>query len=319
MTDTIKAKHPPEPFENAFRAAVIAPETASFNQALLETLETLPDTWSVPPATIRKARAEGKGPFPLEPTLPTAEWLDADGVPLRKLPTNKVPAKGTFLHIHGGGWTFGQADFQDPMLDRLAATTSLDAFSVEYRLAPEHRFPAATQDCLTAARWLHSENSPLFIGGESAGAHLALLTAISLREAGLKVAGLVLNAGCFDLSLTPSVRNWGSEKLVLNTRDIEIFARNFVPEFMDPRHPSISPLYADLSGLPPALVSVGTRDPLLDDSLFLHQRLLAAGVESQLHIAPGGCHVFHVFDLAIAREAEQVTYQFINAHLERSS
>lgn len=301
-----------------FRDEAIAHETAMFNAELLATLEALPDTWSVPPAMVRRARAEGKGPFPLEPKLPTAQWQDTHGVRVRVIEPTGRPSRGTYLHIHGGGWTFGQADFQDPMLDRLAQATGLTAASVEYRLAPEHRYPAAVEDCALAAEWAEDADGPLFLGGESAGAHLALLSAIAMRDRGRAVAGLVLNAGCFDLSLTPSVRRWGSEKLVLNTRDIEIFARNFVPDFMDLRSPSISPLYADLRGLPPAFVSVGTRDPLVDDSLFLHQRLLAAGGEAHLHVAPGGCHVFHVYDLAIAHEAERLTHTFLNANLERS-
>lgn len=300
-----------------FDRAMVLDETSRFNAELLATLSALPDTWSFGPHQVRKIRAQGGGPFPLETKLDHAQWVEHDGVRLRILKPRGRPARGIYLHIHGGGWTFGQADFQDPILARLADVTGLTAVSVEYRLAPEHPFPAAPDDCFKAAQLALQQDGPVILGGESAGAHLALLTALRMHKTGAQRAdGLVLNAGCFDLSLTPSVRNWGSDKLVLNTRDIAMFAKLFVPDFMDLRDPDISPLYADLVDLPRCFLSVGTRDPLLDDSLFLHQRLLASGVSSQLAVAPGGCHVFHSFDLQIAREAETATHTFLNQLLD---
>ncbi|MFK7792162.1 MAG: alpha/beta hydrolase [Devosiaceae bacterium] len=301
---------------NPFDPALVSEETDRFNTELLATLSALPDTWSVPPHTIRKLRAEGKGPFPLEPKLPHARCEEHEGVRLRILEPQTRETRGIYLHIHGGGWTFGQADFQDPALASLAEATGLAAVSVDYRLAPEHPFPAAPSDCLTAASWAYAQGGPLLLGGESAGAHLSLLTALSLRDAGVESAGLVLVAGCFDLSLTPSARNWGSEKLILNTRDLEKFRQACVPDFMDARAPSVSPLYAHLDGLPPCFLSVGTADPLLDDSLFLHQRLVAAGAQSELAVAPGGCHVFHAYDLAIAHEANAGAHAFLNRTLD---
>lgn len=304
---------------NPFDPKLVRAETARFNAELLATLSALPDTWSVAPHQVRKARAQGVGPFPLEPKFDRASWVDADGVPLRVLQPEGRPTRGTYLHIHGGGWTFGQADFQDPMLQRIADATGLTAVSVEYRLAPEHPFPAAPTDCLKAASWALQESPALIMGGESAGAHLTMLCALALRDRQMmKPLGLVLNAGCFDLSLTPSVRAWGSDKLVLNTRDIGMFAKLFIPDFMDRRDPAISPLFADPSNLPPSFLSVGTQDPLLDDSLFLNQRLKAAGVSTELAVAPGGCHVFHSFDLQIAKEAEAAAHRFINECLDTS-
>ena len=310
------AAHGADAAINPFDPALVLPETAALNADILEKLAALPDTWSVPAHEIRKARAQGHGPFPLEPKLDHARWEEHEGVRLRILEPQTRDTRGIYLHSHGGGWSFGQADFHDPMLARIAEATGLAAVSVAYALAPEHPFPAGPSDCLTAASWAYAHGGPLFLGGESAGAHLSLVTALSLRDAGIETAGLVLNAGCFDLTLTPSVRSWGSEKLILNTRDVQNFVRQCVPDFMDARAPALSPLYAHLDGLPPCLLSVGTSDPLLDDSLFLHQRLLAAGVKSELAVAPGGCHVFHVFDLQIAREAETATHAFLNAVLE---
>ena len=304
---------------NPFDPSLVSAQTSAFNADLLAKLSALPDPWSFAPYLVREARAQGKGPFPLQPKLDHAVWQEHEGVRLRVLAPQTRETRGIYLHSHGGGWIYGQADFQDPMLARLAEATGLASVSVDYRLAPEHPFPAGPSDCLTAASWAYAQGGPMFMGGESAGAHLSLLTALALRDGGIQTAGLVLNAGCFDLSLTPSMRNWGSDKLVLNTRDVELFARAFVPGFMDLRAPNISPLYAHMDGLPPCFLSVGTHDPLLDDSLFLHQRLLAAGVASQLAIAPGGCHVFHTFDLDLAQQAETATHAFLNACLEQTA
>jgi acetyl esterase/lipase len=183
--------------------------------------------------------------------------------------------------------------------------------SVEYRLAPEHPFPAGPDDCEAAALWLIREaesrfgTSRLFIGGESAGAHLSAVTILRLRDRhGLTpFRGANLFAGCYDLSLTPSVRHWGSERLILNTNDVRVFADNFCGQAPDRRDPDISPLYADLKGLPPALFSVGTKDMLLDDSLFMASRWVAAGNTTDLAIWPGGCHVFIRFDSALSEQA----------------
>jgi acetyl esterase/lipase len=159
--------------------------------------------------------------------------------------------------------------------------------------------------------WLANEGERRFgtrlftIGGESAGAHLCAVTMLRLRDRHRlsPFAGASLFAGCFDLSVTPSVAGWGEEKLVLNTRDIRMFYDNFCGPAVDRRAPDISPLYADLRGLPPTLFSVGTRDALLDDNLFMASRWAAAGNATDLALWPGGAHVFHRFESRMAEQA----------------
>jgi acetyl esterase/lipase len=183
--------------------------------------------------------------------------------------------------------------------------------SVDYRLAPEHPYPAGPDDCEAAALWLVQNaladfgTTRLWIGGESAGAHLAMVTLLRLRDRhGLKpFTGANLVYGCYDLSMTPSQRRWGDRNLVLSTPIIEWFAGFFVPDRARRRDPDVSPLYADLADLPPALVTVGTLDPLLDDSLFLHARWIAAGGQSELAVWPGGIHGFDTFPTALSRAA----------------
>jgi len=289
----------------------VSEETRNFNAELLDRLSRLPDPWQYHPAVIRQARAEGRGPFPLPPFDPRAETIEIPGprhpIPLRIIAPKGAP-RGIYLHIHGGGWTLGTADQQDDRLARIVDTCGMVAVSVDYGLGPEEPYPAGPDDCEAAALWLiqhldHFKTDKLTIGGESAGAHLAVVTLLRLRDKhGLTpFRGANLTAGCYDLALTPSARGWGTDKLILNTRDLDMFAAHFLAGGRhDLTDPDISPIHADLTGLPPALFSVGSRDPLVDDSLFMAGRWAAAGNEAALSVAPGGCHVFQAFPLAIA-------------------
>jgi acetyl esterase len=191
--------------------------------------------------------------------------------------------------------------------------------SVEYRLAPEYPYPAGPDDCEAAAAWLVQNATAEFgadaltIGGESAGGHLAAVTVLRMRDrygyTGFRGANFVY--GAFDLSLTPSQRSFGNRRLVLRTIDIRQFANAFLPTVTDRRVADISPLYADLKGLCPALFSVGTQDALLDDSLFMHARWVAAGNEVDLAIYPGGAHGFTLFPNRLADEAGARSQEFL--------
>ena len=307
-----------------FSEDAVAAETRALNADIIAALEDAPDQWSLPHTVIRERRALGQGIYPLPPKSSRAETLSIDGpggvIALRVIRPLGV-AKGVYLHIHGGGWMYGAADQQDALLERVADRVGFAAVSVEYRLSPEHPFPAAPDDCLAAALWL-SENArsefqteKLAIGGESAGAHLSVLTLLALRERhGLSpFQGANLVAGCFDLGLTPSARQFGDEKLILRTTDIENFVKRFLVCGTDRRAPHISPLYADLTGMPPALFSVGTRDALLDDSIFMAMRWLAAGNLCDLAIFPGGAHVFQAFAIPLAEESLQRIDAFLQS------
>lgn len=306
-----------------FDPAAVSEEIRAQNADIVAKLAALPDPMSVPPSVVRERRAKGLGPFPLMPLSSRADIVEIDGpagpLPLRIIAPERP--RGIYVHIHGGGWTWGTADEQDPWLDRLADRCGLAVVSVEYRLAPENPYPAGPDDCEAAALWVLREaesrfgTSRLFIGGESAGAHLAAVTLLRLRDRhGLApFRGANLFAGCYNLALTPSVRLWGPERLILNTNDIRVFADNFCGHAADRADPDISPLYADLKGLPPTLFSVGTKDMLLDDTLFMASRWAAAGNRADLALWPGGCHVFIRFDSPMSEQALSRIDSFVEA------
>src|SRR5690242_6710030 len=155
-------------------------ETRAFNAELERMLSTIPPVNTVPPAESRQARREGRGIFPAPVYVPEARTIEIDGprgvVPLRIIAPEGEP-KGTFLHLHGGGWTLGDSDGQDPRLQRLARETGLTVVSVEYRLAPENPYPAGPDDCEAAALGLLGDQGAVgvgasgrrAIGGDSAG------------------------------------------------------------------------------------------------------------------------------------------------------
>jgi len=306
-----------------FDPAAISEETAAFNHRLEAELATMPPMIQFPPAVVRAARAEGKGSLPLGGPLEGSEWRDIPGAPggpakVRISEPEGEPV-GIYLHIHGGGWTVGAADQYDRICQTMAAATGMRVVSVAYRLAPEHPWPAQKMDCLAAARWVLGESElPVVIGGESAGAHLSVVTAIGLRDEGLgaRIRGLVLFYGAYDMRMTPSVRNWGERNLILSTPIVAWF-QNFVdPDGTARERADLSPLLADLDALPPALFIVGTADPLLDDTLFMAGRWQAASNATQLKVYPGGVHAFDAFEeLTIAREARAEAHAFAKACL----
>ena len=311
-----------------FSPASVTAETRAINDAIIATMTGMQDWWVIGAETVRAARRRGEGPFPPTPKSDRAVTRTIRGrggydIPLRVIAPDSP--RGIYLHIHGGGWVLGASDQQDPLLERIADNAGLACVSVEYRLAPEHPYPAGPDDCEDVALWLARESigefgtDSLAIGGESAGGHLSAVTLLRLRDrhgyAGFRAANLVY--GAFDLGMTPSQRAFGDDpRLVLRTKDIVQFADAFVPEGFDRRDPDLSPLYADLRGLPPALFTIGTRDALIDDSLFMHGRWIAAGNQAELAIYPGGAHGFNLFAGELAASANARMDAFLRAAIE---
>jgi len=211
--------------------------------------------------------------------------------------------------------------------ERLATKFGLAVVSVDYRLAPESPYPAGPDDCEAAARWLLERGGSefgaerMFIGGESAGGHLSLVTGLRVRDrlgAADRLLGLNLVFGWYDVNGTPSQRGNGGHKDMLDPEGLRFMVECFTPELSEEerRNPDISPLFADLAGLPPCLLSVGGYDHLLDDSLFLATRLAAVGVETRLGVYPDSPHGFNALPSEMARRHARECGAWIASKLE---
>lgn len=312
---------------NLFTDAAIPDETKQLNAGIIALMKDMAEWWDIGAQTARDARANGQGAFPAPVKSERAKWIEIVG-PAGKVKLRVIApetSRGVYLHIHGGGHVLGAADQQDRLLERIADGAGLTAISVEYRLAPENPYPAGPDDCEAAALWVADNlrdfgGDKLAIGGESAGAHLSALTILRLRDkhgrTPFNAANLVF--GVFDLGMTPSARQFGNaERLVLRTIDIQKFGDAFLPNMNEQqkRSPELSPLYADVRGLCPALFTIGTKDALLDDSLFMHTRWIAAGNKAELDIYPGACHGFLAFPNTQAAQSVQSQIAFLSATL----
>jgi len=239
---------------------------------------------------------------------------DVPVVLFRPRQAGRAPA---LLYIHGGGYVLGSAMDVAPGAVRTASELGCLVLSVEYRLAPETRAPGSLEDCYAALKWLHDQASTLgvdprriAIGGESAGGGLAAALALLARDRGEYPV-------CFQLLIYPMLddRTSASSTLCPNTgefiwnRDANDFGwRSLLG--VDPGDPSVTERQAparaaDLSGLPPAYISVGTLDLFLDENLAYAERLIRAGVETELHVLPGAFHGFEIaFQSGLAQEAQ---------------
>lgn len=305
----------------AFDPATISEASKAFDANLRETIAKGPlKWWHIGAAEFRHRRIVGETPWPPPVYFDSAVSFEIPSrEPGRSIPCRLLkpqdgtkPVRGVYMHIHGGGWVIADEKSQDRPLQEMADNHGLVCVSVGYRLAPEDPFPAGPEDCYDAAEWLvnNSESAygvPLsFIGGESAGGHLSMLTGLHLvqhtdsRFSGFRLKGLILHYGCFSLNFTPSVKNMHIHQkgLLLDLDDVFHFRDAFVPGWTQEvlERPDVSPLYADLEALrgrlPPALFTCGTLDCLIDDTLFMSAKWVATGGEAVLEIVPGAQHAY---------------------------
>lgn len=209
----------------------------------------------------------------------------AGDLPLRAYRPSS-PAGGALVFVHGGGWTIGDIDTHDGPCGIIAEVASCVVVSVDYRLAPEHRFPAALDDVEAAVRWVVDHAADLdvapdriAVGGDSAGGNLAAVTAIRARDQGeLRLAAQLLIYPCLDARLERPSTVENARGYFLETTSMRWFWSNYAGD-ADPADPDISPTEAaDLSGLPPAIVATAGFDPLRDEGDAYAQRLGEAGV-----------------------------------------
>ncbi len=209
---------------------------------------------------------------------------------------------GTVLYLHGGGFCCGNYDYAAGVGAMLGAKLHCKVFAPAYRLAPEHPYPAALEDALTAYRHLircgHSADK-IVLCGESAGGGLLFSLCMKLRELGEPLpAGLIALSPWADLTLTSQTYEENEKKdPSLSRKSITLFADSYVPDAQMRTDPYVSPIFGNLSHLPKTMIFVGTDEILLDDAVKMHDRLLAYGTDSRLQVSPGMWHAYQLYGL----------------------
>ncbi|APW40848.1 hypothetical protein RD110_21185 [Rhodoferax koreense] len=214
----------------------------------------------------------------------------------------KVGARpGTLLYLHGGGWVFGSVQTHRGAMARLAELSGLTVVGIDYRLAPDAPFPAGLNDAVWAWHWLRAESdargltAPWFVSGDSSGANLALSMMLDLRHAGeaLPDAALLFYGVFAANHQTESHLRCGQGQFGLSTEKMAWYRAHYLSGARcNPDDPRVSPLLADLAGLPPIFMNAAGLDPLRDDSLMLARRLAQANVPCQMKVVEGVVHGF---------------------------
>ena len=259
--------------------------------------------------------------------VPEAEVTEIAGVPCRVFRPDG-PATAIYLHFHGGGMIMGAPEMNDAGNLELSRRHGMAVVSVDYRLAPEHPFPAGPDDGISVTRWLLDNGGAefgserLLIGGESAGGYMAAAVLLRIRDelgAIVRVVGANLAYGLHDWGRSPSHRGLRAHEGpdMLNPEGIEFFTECYLPGLSEEarRDPTVSPACAALRGLPPALLSVGTCDHLLDDTLLLGSRWAAVNGNAELFVAPDMPHEFPAFPCGITTVWSTRTNEWIAARL----
>ena len=252
------------------------------------------------------------------------DWqsVDADGVHCEWLTPPNAPKDAVLLHLHGGGGVLGLYNFERWMTGYIALACNLRVLLPDYRLAPEHPFPAGLNDCVTVYRWLLSKGfmpHRIVMAGDSEGGHLTLSTLLVIRDADqpLPAAAICISPNTDPTCSGKSMQTNALRDAIISPKFTRTMMRLYAGSH-DLSDPYISPLIADLHGLPPLLIQVGAHEILLDDSRRLSDRALAAGVDLTLEIWPHMWHDWHtcVPNLPEANQAIDGIARFVEKHVQ---
>lgn len=227
------------------------------------------------------------------------EPVDAGGVPAHWFRAPAALEARTVLYLHGGGYVIGSVETHACLIDGIGRAAGCRMLALDYRLAPEHPFPAAVDDVVAAYRWLIGQGADparTVIAGDSAGGGLTVAALVALRDAGVPVpAGGICLSPWADLEGLGESMSTRAEADPMVGRDGLLNMARLYLGTTEARHPLASPLHADLRGLPPLLVQVGDAEVLLDDATRLAERARAAGVDVEIEVWPEMVHVFQAF------------------------
>jgi acetyl esterase len=266
-----------------------------------------PPLWELTPDEARAGVEASNAMIPAGPAMESVRDIvipsQAGGMPARVY-SPSPDAPGVVVYYHGGGWVVGSLDGWDPSVRALAAASGCDVVSVDYRLAPEHAFPAAADDAYDALVWVASAESglaagrPIVVAGDSAGGNLATVSALRARDAGGPAIALqVLVYPVVDCDLDRrSYREFDGDDLILNRRDMGWFWDKYAPDREARVNPYASPLRApSLAGLPAAFLITAEHDPLRDEGLAYADRLRTARVPVEHRHYGSQIHAFFSF------------------------
>lgn len=259
---------------------------------------------------IEQMRSDWDHLFPVHCGDSTFDGIDAGGVSAHWIQATSTDQDCVLLYFHGGGYRLGSSKSHRDLMLRLSEQGGCRVLGINYRLMPEHRFPAPIEDALSAYQWLLDSGVPasrIALAGDSAGGGMvaSLMLALRDRQLPLPAAGIMLSA-LTDFATSGASYETRAESDPIHQRAvIQGLARAYLGKEGNLRDPLASPLYGELSGLPPLLIQVGDRETGLDDSVLFHEAALAAGVDSQLEVWDGQIHVFQQFaaELLEARDA----------------
>nr|ATZ76733.1 Lip142 [uncultured bacterium] len=249
------------------------------------------------------------------------EPLVIDGVPAEWITGPGATDAATIYYLHGGGHTIGSIASHRGLISRLSKASGARALAIDYRLAPENPYPAGLEDSLKAYRWLLAQGvdpNTIVIAGDSAGGNLALTTLLALKDAGDPLpAATVLLSPWTDMLSTGDSYKTRKDLDPMIPADEALTAARMYANGADLRDPLLSPLYGDLSGLPPMLIHVGDHEVLLDDSTVLAANAKAAGVDTTLEVWPQMIHVWQFFAPMVpeATEAIDKIGKFVRSHV----
>ena len=258
--------------------------------------------------TVTERRAATSSVASQPPRGTTVDPVDAGGVPAEWVVSAGADGDRVLLYLHGGAYQIGSPATLRHMVALLSGAAKARVLSVDYRLAPEHPFPAAVDDAIAAYRWLlagGTDPASVAFAGDSAGGGLALGTLVALRDAGEPLpAAVVVLSPWTDLALTgESLRSRAAADVMIKPAGMAETAAAYLAG-QDPRHPYASPLYADLHGLPPVLIHVGDAEVILDDSTRFAARAKGYGVGVTIEVWDEMPHVWHAF-AGLLPEADQ--------------
>lgn len=243
--------------------------------------------------------------------------VDMDGVRGEWVSVNRPHMrKYVILYCHGGGYSTGSCLYGRTLTSKLAAAASIDVLGFDYRLAPEHPYPAALEDALKAWDYLMLLGygaRDVILAGDSAGGNLALVLALKLKAEGRFLPrGLVLMSPWTDLTASgKSYRTRAEVDPVLNAEYIDRMTKAYIPEGENLENPLISPLFGDFEGFPPVYIQVGENEILLSDAMELHKKLQKAGVPAKIDRFKGMWHVFQMSPFRTAADAMEKNAEFI--------